>query len=231
MGVNRWWAGAACGAVLGVGAVVGLQVATPTAEAQSGFTVTPAQLQINQKISQAAVLRSNQALNYLAPIRTTQSDSSNTGKNGVTPLSRVTGSGQGWPTAAIANGAITTAKLANEAVTTSQIGNGAVGSAQLATGQRQLWASVQAGTPPTITAQTGGVTVTRTAAGEYTVGFGTTNVSQCSYSATVGFDAAAGAAIAAQVAPVATNTTQIVVRTVNGANTAVDASFQVQAFC
>ena len=68
---------------------------------------------INQKISQAAVRRSNSALNYLAPIRTTTTDAANTGANGVTPLSKVTGSGLGWTTAQIANAAVTPAKLSN----------------------------------------------------------------------------------------------------------------------
>ena len=76
-------------------------------------TSTSEQLMINQKISQAAVRRSNSALNYLAPIRTTTSDAANTGANGVTPLSKVTGSGLGWTTAQIANAAVTPAKLSN----------------------------------------------------------------------------------------------------------------------
>ena len=76
-------------------------------------TSTSEQLMINQKISQAAVRRSNSALNYLAPIRTTTTDAANTGANGVTPLSKVTGSGLGWTTAQIANAAVTPAKLSN----------------------------------------------------------------------------------------------------------------------
>ncbi len=76
-------------------------------------TSTSEQLMINQRISQAAVRRSNSGLNYLAPIRTTTSDAANTGANGVTPLSKVTGSGLGWTTAQIANAAVTPAKLSN----------------------------------------------------------------------------------------------------------------------
>ena len=76
-------------------------------------TSTSEQLMINQKISQAAVRRSKSALNYLAPIRTTTTDAANTGANGVTPLSKVTGSGLGWTTAQIANAAVTPAKLSN----------------------------------------------------------------------------------------------------------------------
>ncbi len=98
----------ASAAVLGTAAVL---VASGTAATENANT-TGQQLLINQRISQAAVKRSNSALNYLAPVRTTQSDAANTGANGVTPLSKVTGSGQGWTTAQIANGAITPAKMA-----------------------------------------------------------------------------------------------------------------------
>ena len=64
----------AAGAVLGAGAVVAVDAATQTADAQSGFSVTPEQLQINQKISQAAVKRSNALSGYLSPVRTNQMD-------------------------------------------------------------------------------------------------------------------------------------------------------------
>jgi hypothetical protein len=99
----------AAGAVLGTAAIL---VGSGTAATENANT-TSQQLLINQRISQAAVRRSNSALNYLAPIRTTASDAANTGANGVTPLSRVTGSGQGWTTAQIANQAVTPAKLSN----------------------------------------------------------------------------------------------------------------------
>ena len=108
----------ASAAVLGTAAVL---VGSGTAANENQRNTTGQQLLINQRISQAAVRRSNSALNYLAPVRTTQSDAANTGRNGVTPLSRVTGSGKGWTTAQIADGAITSAKVAN----------GAIGSAQL----------------------------------------------------------------------------------------------------
>ncbi len=110
-------------------------IGTATALVISGASAAPSttqQLQINQKISQAAVIRSNQSLNYLAPIRTTTTDAVNTGKAGVTRLSSVVGSGLGWTTAQIANGAVTTAKIATGAVASAQIANGAVTSANLA---------------------------------------------------------------------------------------------------
>jgi len=98
----------ASAAVLGTAAIL---VASGTAANETSIS-TSQQLLINQRISQAAVRRSNSALNYLAPVRTAQSDAANTGRNGVTPLSRVTGAGKGWPTTAIADEAITPAKLA-----------------------------------------------------------------------------------------------------------------------
>ena len=98
----------ASAAVLGTAAVL---VASGTAANETAISTTQ-QLVINQRISQAAVRRSNSSLNYLAPVRTAQSDAANTGRNGVTPLSRVVGAGKGWPTTAIADQAITAAKLA-----------------------------------------------------------------------------------------------------------------------
>ncbi len=114
-------------------AVIGTAAALVINGASAAPSMTQ-QLIINQRISQTAVIRSNQSLNYLAPIRTTTTDAANTGKAGVTRLSNVVGSGLGWTTAQIANGAVTTAKIANGAVTTAKIASGAVTSAQIANG-------------------------------------------------------------------------------------------------
>ena len=124
--------GTACGLALGVGVIAAVDAGTETADAQGDFKVTPAQLQINQKISQAAVRRSNQGLNYLAPIRTSQSDAADTGRNGVTPLANVPGSGDGWTSSQIGNAAITRSKIANEAVDSEKIAPGGVTSGDLA---------------------------------------------------------------------------------------------------
>jgi hypothetical protein len=51
--------GAAAGVALGLGAVVGIEAATDEASAQRPIAVTANQLKINQKISRAAVTRSN----------------------------------------------------------------------------------------------------------------------------------------------------------------------------
>ena len=204
---NRLWVGVACGVALGLGAVVAVDAATEPAGAQANFTVSPEQLKINQKISSAAVKRSNRSLNYLAPIRTTQSDNADDGSNGVKPLSSIPGSGDGWT----------------------------VG--QLARGQKQLWASlgptgaITAQSGPA--SGTGSFTSTRTAAGNYVVDF-KTNVSACSWSASPTFPAGvAPTPLAAVTAGVASQPTQVNVRvfTVAAAPALTDNSVGVQVLC
>ena len=92
---GRWWIGVAAGMVLGLGAVIAVQASTGEASAQSGFTVSAEQLRINQRISQAAVNRSNEALNLLDPVR----------KSGPTDTA------PGWGTTQIADNAVTRTKL------------------------------------------------------------------------------------------------------------------------
>jgi hypothetical protein len=115
------WAAVAAGAVLAVAGGFAIDGAMDRADAQAGFSVTPAQLQINQKISQAAVRRSNRSLNYLAPIRTQATDTADDGNGGVRPLSAIAGAGAGWTGAQIADGAIGTAELADGAVTAPKV--------------------------------------------------------------------------------------------------------------
>jgi hypothetical protein len=160
---NRLWIGVTCGVALGLGAVAAADIGTPSASAQSGFTVSAEQLKINQNISSAAVKRSNRSLNYLAPIRTTQTDNADNGSNGVKALSSIPGSGDGW----------------------------AVG--QLAPGQKQFWANVNGTTGALIASSgpasgTGAYAASRTGAGTYVVDF-KTNVSACSWQASPYFAA------------------------------------------
>jgi len=90
-----WWVGVSLGTALGLGGVVAVEAATDEASAQSGFTVSAEQLRINQRISQAAVRRSNEALDLLDPVR----------KSGASD------DAPGWGTTQIRDGAVTSAKL------------------------------------------------------------------------------------------------------------------------
>lgn len=91
---RNWWMGVAAGAAVGLGGVIAAEQATTGAEA-AAISVTPAQLQINQRISQAAVRRSNESLDLLDPVR-------KSGAHDDAP---------GWGTAQIRDGAVTSAKL------------------------------------------------------------------------------------------------------------------------
>lgn len=94
MRTRNWWVGVTAGMVLGLGGVIVSEQATTDAEA-AAISVTPAQLQINQRISQAAVRRSNESLDLLDPIR----------KSGASD------DAPGWGTTQIRDGAVTSAKL------------------------------------------------------------------------------------------------------------------------
>ncbi len=206
-------------------------IGTAAALVISGASAAPSttqQLQINQKISQAAVIRSNQSLNYLAPIRTTTTDAVNTGKAGVTRLSSVVGSGLGWTTAQIANGAVTTAKIANGAVTTAQIANGAVTNAKLA---NPIYVAQITG-PGTISTLTPGVTAAQgLPAGvnilTFTVPVG---VATCTFAATI--TGAIAAFVTVSPSPIAGTTATVTVETFN-ATTAILANFpaHIIAYC
>jgi hypothetical protein len=209
----------ASAAVLGA---AGVLVASGTA-ANENATTTGQQLLINQRISQAAVRRSNSALNYLAPIRTTQSDAANTGANGVTPLSRVTGAGKGW----------TTAQIADQAVTGAKIANGTVTNAQLASPVYK--AVINGATPAVVSSNVTNTAVARVSgapAGEYIVTFPSTNVSGCTFATAL--QGAAGAAAGAgfvTLAPVAGNTSAINVTTWDVAGALADRTVHITANC
>jgi hypothetical protein len=98
--------------VVGVGVFLGVKASTGAAS--STFTVTPEQLQINQRISSAAVERSNTALNYLRPIRSTALDTSN--NQGVQSPQNTQ-----WLQAQMGTNAIGTAQIQNGAVTTAKL--------------------------------------------------------------------------------------------------------------
>jgi hypothetical protein len=94
---GRWWIGVAAGVALGLGTVAAVDSITGEASAQTAkFTVSPEQLRINQRISQAAVRRSNESLDLLDPIRREP---------------RVPTKVLGWRTQDLRDGAVTEAKL------------------------------------------------------------------------------------------------------------------------
>jgi hypothetical protein len=154
---GRWWIGVAAGMALGLGTIVAVDASTDQASAQaSNFTVSAEQLRINQRISQAAVRRSNESLNLLDPIR----DRDGNGPNDTAP---------GWGTAQIANGAVTQAKLAAEV-----------------TNKQPLWAVVNPdGTLARGSGATASGRAAGFAAGVYAVTFNR-NVTGCAYVATIG---------------------------------------------
>ncbi len=97
---RNWWIGVAAGLTLGAAGVVAVDQGTESASAQTAsgatFQVTPEQLRINQRISQAAVRRSNESLQLLDPVRRLPNQPN-----------RVLG----WRTQDIRDGAVTAAKL------------------------------------------------------------------------------------------------------------------------
>ncbi len=205
-------------------AVIGTAAALMVSGASAGISTTQ-QLVINQKISQTAVLRSNQSLNYLAPIRTTTTDAVNTGKAGVTRLSYVVGSGLGWTTAQIANGAVTTAKIANGAVATAEIANGAVTNAKLANPIYVAQTTVT-GVISAISTLTPGVTLVPGIAGVNTIIF-PVSVAACTFAATI-----AGATPGfVTVSPVGGNAAAVTVETFNNSVLLTNLPVHIIAYC
>lgn len=131
-------AAGAAGAALALGAMWAAGEITSPANAQdppsagSGdFKLSVGQLRINQRISQAAVRRSNESLNLLDPLRGTGLKGWRTEdlRDGV-----VTGPKLGnaaVTTPKVADGAVTGPKVANAAVTGPKIADGAVGTAKI----------------------------------------------------------------------------------------------------
>lgn len=113
---NAIVAGAA-GAVLATGALWVADIASGPANAQGpaigggGFTLSIAQLRINQRISSAAVRRSNESLQLLDPIR---------------PVEGLPEKVLGWDTASLRDGAVTGPKIGDGSVTGPKIGDASV---------------------------------------------------------------------------------------------------------
>ena len=131
-GTGRAWLGVACGVAMGIGCVAALDAADRADAQASKVEVTAEQLLINQRISQAAVRRSNRALDILRPL---------------TAPSPTPGDTNGWRTREIRDGAITERKLSpalrDEAALFASVaatgsltaGRGVTGSQQLSQGE------------------------------------------------------------------------------------------------
>jgi hypothetical protein len=217
--LRRWWIGVAAGVALGLGGVVAVEAATEGASAQGGFTVTPGQLKINQRISQAAVRRSNEALQLLDPIRRSQSQPN-----------RVLG----WRTQDLRDSAVSTAKLSNGAVTEPKLATAVQG--RLHTVYRAAVFN-SPGQQPALEPQSEGVTaLARTAsmpAGAFDLTFAQP-VNQCTFTGSVAtVRAGASTPVAPFVVwPTLLGTSQLRVFVFNApAGTLADAPFSVTVFC
>jgi hypothetical protein len=102
---------------VGAGAIIGANLGAKDAQA-APVEVTAEQLLINQRISQAAVRRSNTGLNYLRSVRTPALDTSN--NTGVQPPI-----GTGWTSAALAANSVGTSEIQNASVTAAKLAPGA----------------------------------------------------------------------------------------------------------
>ena len=65
---GRWWIGVSAGVALGLAGVVAVEASTDRADAQRPVAVTAQQLKINQRISSAAVRRSNEGLRRVSAV-------------------------------------------------------------------------------------------------------------------------------------------------------------------
>jgi hypothetical protein len=226
---KRWWVGVAAGVALGLGSLVAVEAATDDASAQRGFTVTPAQLKINQRISQAAVRRSNEGLRLLDPIRSERGQPNKV---------------LGWRTQDLRDGAVTTAKLNNGAVTNPKLGAGAVAEANLAGAVtarlHTVYRAAVFNTPgqePSLEPQSEGVTSVARTTGLPTGAFDLTfaqPVEGCTFTASVG--TVRPGAVTPVFAPFIPYPTliggnQLRVFTFNTANTLADAPFVVTVTC
>lgn len=166
----------------------------PTAGQGGDFKLTVGQLRINQRISQAAVRRSNESLNLLDPLRGTGLKGWRTQdlRDGLITGPKVADGAITGPkigagavsTDKIDTGAVTTGKIAGAAVTGAQLAPGSVGGANLTAdlaNQLPLWAVLNPGA--TIVRGRGAVSAEQLSTGNYRVVF-ERDVSRCSFTAT-----------------------------------------------
>lgn len=219
---------------IGAVAAVGGAAIMLASGASAGTTSSDQQLIINQRISQAAVRRSNTALNYMGVIRTATLDNTyglnKSNPKGVTPLTQVSGAGLGWQTPQIRDSQVTTAKVADGAVTTAKVADGAVTTSKIAANgvtQAKLSSKtyyVQFDQNGTLQRGSTGVTSSRQSQGVYRV---TTpvDVSACIYAPNVLNNSGASAGAFMSGGTLAVQTTNM------NTNTTVDAPASVLIYC
>ncbi|HVH01030.1 MAG TPA: hypothetical protein VM844_09710 [Miltoncostaeaceae bacterium] len=202
---TRWWVGVAAGVALGLGTVVAVEAATEDASAQGGFAVTAEQLRTNQRVSIAAVRRSNESLQLLDPIRRQP-------KLPQKPL--------GWRSQDLRDGSVSSAKIAGGAVSEAKLSSSL-------SGRLPAWAVV--GANGALARSSGGITSQRTGEGAYRVDLNR-NVGQCSWTATIVTSSVADLGdIGAAIDPV--DSERLVVLTTDNANAAADRAFNLQLTC
>jgi hypothetical protein len=202
---GRWWAGVAAGVALGLGIVVAVEAGTGDASAQGGFAVTAEQLRTNQRISIAAVKRSNQSLDLLDPIRRQP---------------KIPNKVLGWRGQDLRDGAVTGAKIANGSVGEADLNAGLAG-------RLTAWAVVNAN--GSLARSSDGITSQRTGAGAYRVDLNR-NVGECAWTASLVVSSADDIGhIGVGIDPV--DSERLIVFTSNEANVATDRAFNLQVTC
>jgi hypothetical protein len=202
---SRWWAAVAAGVALGLGVVVAVELATAPASAQSGFTASAEQLRTNQRISIAAVRRSNEALALLDPIR-------RQAKLPQKPL--------GWRSQDLRDGSVSSAKIAGGAVSESKL-------AATVSNRLPAWAVVNAN--GTLARSSGGVTSSRTAIGLYRIDLNRP-VGTCAWTGTqVESDPLELGPVGIELDPV--DAERLTVRTTDSTGVAADRVVSLQVTC
>ena len=229
---RRWTTGGlAVGLLVGAAGVVVADHVTGQASGQSSpgtraVAVTPGQLLVNQRISQAAVRRGNESLRLLDPIR---------------PDLQRPGKVLGWRTGDLRDGAITTRKLSPGSVATESLADGAVTDAKVSQDVRDALAAARQHTPRwaqvrfdgTLLSQRGVASSAFTSAGRYRVNFAAP-VAACALSVALVDEVQAhpDPAIVATLAPInsAPHSVEVLVRD-GSAGGVVNHSFHITANC
>lgn len=188
-----------------------------TAQGAGGIELSATQLRINQRISQAAVRRSNESLQLLDPIR---------------PAIAQPAKVLGWRTGDLRDGAVTTPKVEDGAISTPKIADGSVTRSKLAPDERFRWVTKTTNGPElTARASDPSFVLTREFAGNYRADFARP-VTSCSFTATPTVDGPGlPQAVYVKAAVDTTDTDRVVVHTFDATGTHVESGFTVQLMC